>query len=112
MCVYMCMHMPVSLCVWVCVFVCVFVCVCVCVWVCVSVCIHACACVCACACVFVDACIHVHEVSQWLRIVIHSGAAVAEELVSLFAGDLNPVANKTQKNIPVPDRWVSYCDEL
>ena len=31
------------------------------------------------------------------------GAAVAGELVSLFAGDLNPVAPKAQKKVPVPE---------
>ena len=68
------------------------------------VCIHACACACACACVFVDACMHVHEVLQWLQIITHSGAAVAGELVALFAGDLNPVAPKAQRKVPVPER--------
>jgi len=37
------------------------------------------------------------------------GAAVAEELVALFAGDLNPVAPKAQKKVPVPEEWVCYC---
>jgi len=31
------------------------------------------------------------------------GAAVAEELVALFAGDLNPVAPKAQKKVPIPE---------
>jgi len=31
------------------------------------------------------------------------GAAVANELVALFAGDLNPVAAKAQKKVPVPE---------
>ena len=31
------------------------------------------------------------------------GAAVAEELVGLFDGDLNPVASKAQKKVPVPE---------
>ena len=30
------------------------------------------------------------------------GAAVADELKNLFAGDLNPVAPKAQKKVPVP----------
>lgn len=39
------------------------------------------------------------------------GAAVAEELVGLFDGDLNPVASKAQKKVPVPegldlDKWI------
>ena len=37
-------------------------------------------------------------------VVIHPlGAAVAEELVALFAGDLNPVAPKAQKKVPIPE---------
>ena len=35
-------------------------------------------------------------------IAIGKGAAVADELTSLFAGDLNPVAQKAQKKVPVP----------
>ena len=40
------------------------------------------------------------------------GAAVAEELVALFAGDLNPVAPKAQKKVPVPEgldleQWIN-----
>ncbi len=31
------------------------------------------------------------------------GAAVADELVTLFEGDLNPVAPKAQKKVPVPE---------
>ena len=39
-----------------------------------------------------------------LIVVIHPlGAAVAEELVALFAGDLNPVAPKAQKKVPIPE---------
>ncbi len=31
------------------------------------------------------------------------GAAVADELVSLFAGDLKPVASNAQKKVPIPE---------
>ena len=31
------------------------------------------------------------------------GAAVADELVVLFAGDLNPVAPNAQQKVPVPE---------
>ena len=31
------------------------------------------------------------------------GAGVAEEVTALFAGDLNPVAPKAQKKVPVPE---------
>ena len=32
-----------------------------------------------------------------------TGAAVADELQGLFAGDLNPIAPKAQRKVPVPD---------
>lgn len=31
---------------------------------------------------------------------------VAEEVSALFAGELNPVAPKAQKKVPVPEGWV------
>ena len=31
------------------------------------------------------------------------GAAVADELMSLFAGELNPVATKAQRKVPIPE---------
>ena len=31
------------------------------------------------------------------------GAAIGDELMSLFEGDLNPVAPKAQKKVPVPE---------
>ena len=31
------------------------------------------------------------------------GAAVADELTMLFTGDLNPVAAKAQRKVPVPE---------
>ena len=43
---------------------------------------------------------------------MYSGAAVAEELVALFAGDLNPVAPKAQKKVPVPEGWVLCYDVI
>jgi len=33
-------------------------------------------------------------------------AGIGEELAALFAGELNPVATKAQKKVPVPDGWV------
>ncbi|XP_052256781.1 AP-3 complex subunit delta-1-like isoform X1 [Dreissena polymorpha] len=41
-----------------------------------------------------------------------TAAAIAEELAALFAGDLNPVAPKAQKKVPVPegldlDAWIN-----
>lgn len=32
-----------------------------------------------------------------------TGASVGDELAALFAGDLNPVAPKAQKKVPVPE---------
>ena len=32
-----------------------------------------------------------------------SGASVGDELAALFVGDLNPVAPKAQKKVPVPE---------
>lgn len=31
------------------------------------------------------------------------GAAIGDELMALFEGDLNPVAAKAQKKVPVPE---------
>ena len=42
-------------------------------------------------------------VTPSLHVITPLGAAVAEELVGLFAGDLNPVAPKAQKKVPVPE---------
>ena len=38
-----------------------------------------------------------------------AGASVGEELALLFAGDLNPVAPKAQKKVPVPEGCVCTC---
>lgn len=34
------------------------------------------------------------------------GVKVADEVVALFAGELNPVAVKAQKKVPVPEGYV------
>ena len=31
------------------------------------------------------------------------GSNIAEEISTLFSGELNPVASKAQKKVPVPD---------
>lgn len=33
---------------------------------------------------------------------------VADELAELFTGDLNPVAPKAQKKVPIPEGYVSF----
>ena len=54
-------------------------------------------------------CVCVHVYIRYDKSSTHTiyfpplGAAVAEELVALFAGDLNPVAPKAQKKVPVPE---------
>ena len=68
-------------------------------------CMHVCVC-----------CVHMHTqlYNSYIHIIIiiPSGAAVAEELDALFAGDLNPVAPKAQKKVPVPEGWVSCYDVI
>ena len=44
-----------------------------------------------------------------LRMSWSVGASVGEELALLFAGDLNPVAPKAQKKVPVPEGCVCAC---
>ena len=36
-------------------------------------------------------------------VAVSVGAAVADELHSLFVGDLNPIAPKAQRKVPVPE---------
>ena len=36
-----------------------------------------------------------------------SVTGIAEEVTALFAGELNPVATKAQKKVPVPEGYVS-----
>ena len=82
-----------------CAYVSVFVCVCTCVYF-----VYVFVLVCLRVCVYMHVCICVHEVVQYIHtLFIHLGAAVAVELVALFAGDLNPVAPKAQKKVPVPE---------
>lgn len=45
-------------------------------------------------------------IQQLLKYVMKlhdKGAKVSAELAELFAGELNPVAGKAQKKVPVPD---------
>lgn len=43
------------------------------------------------------------------------GAAVADEVENLYAGELNPVAPKAQRKVPVPEgyeQFISLAEEL
>ena len=43
------------------------------------------------------------QLVKYVQRLLEKGASVGEELTTLFAGDLNPVAPKAQKKVPVPD---------
>ena len=44
------------------------------------------------------------HISTYVRTYVpFSGASVGDELAALFVGDLNPVAPKAQKKVPVPE---------
>ena len=47
---------------------------------------------------------------KYVQKLLDKQASVAEEVTALFAGDLNPVAPKAQKKVPVPEGCVaSVC---
>ncbi|XP_048758475.2 AP-3 complex subunit delta-1-like isoform X2 [Ostrea edulis] len=52
------------------------------------------------------------QLVKYVQKLIEKGAKVGEEVSSLFAGDLNPVAPKAQRKVPVPDgldldKWIN-----
>ena len=47
--------------------------------------------------------IHISTYLRTYTYVPSSGASVGDELAALFVGDLNPVAPKAQKKVPVPE---------
>ena len=51
---------------------------------------------------FPQACCMVQLVKYVLKLQ-DKGASLGEEVEALFAGDLNPVAPKAQKKVPVPE---------
>ena len=40
---------------------------------------------------------------KYIQKLQDKGGKVAEEVAALFAGDLNPVAPKAQRKVPVPE---------
>ena len=40
------------------------------------------------------------------------GVTVGDELAALYAGELNPVAAKAQRKVPVPEGWVGNWTHL
>ncbi|KAK3089741.1 hypothetical protein FSP39_006122 [Pinctada imbricata] len=52
------------------------------------------------------------QLVKYVMKLMDKGAPVADEVCSLFAGDLNPVAPKAQRKVPVPegldlDKWIN-----
>ena len=52
------------------------------------------------------------QLLKYIQKVQDKGVSVSEEVSALFAGDLNPVAPKAQKKVPVPegldlDAWIN-----
>lgn len=43
------------------------------------------------------------QLVKYVQKLIEKDAKVGDELSSLFAGDLNPVAPKAQRKVPVPE---------
>ena len=43
---------------------------------------------------------------KYIQKLQDKGIRCGSEVVALFAGELNPVAPKAQKKVPVPEGWV------
>lgn len=50
------------------------------------------------------------QLVKYIQKLQQKDVEVAEEVSALFAGELNPVAPKAQKKVPVPDGWVVSVD--
>lgn len=46
------------------------------------------------------------QVVKYVQKLMDKGAKVGDEVSSLFAGELNPVAPKAQRKVPVPEGYV------
>lgn len=53
----------------------------------------------------IQACCVLHLVKQVLKLQT-KGENISSELLSLFVGELNPVAPKAQKKVPIPEGCV------
>ena len=47
------------------------------------------------------------QLVKYIQKLQQKDVEVAEEVNALFAGELNPVAPKAQKKVPVPEGWVN-----
>ena len=47
------------------------------------------------------------QLVKYIQKLQQKDVEVAEEVNALFAGELNPVAPKAQKKVPVPEGWVT-----
>ena len=43
------------------------------------------------------------QLMKYIQRIQDKGASVSEELGNLFLGDLNPVAPKAQRKVPIPE---------
>lgn len=50
------------------------------------------------------------QLVKYIQKLQQKDVEVAEEVSALFAGELNPVAPKAQKKVPVPEGWVVSVD--
>lgn len=51
------------------------------------------------------------QLVKYIQKLQQKDVEVAEEVIALFAGELNPVAPKAQKKVPVPEGYVSALRE-
>ena len=45
------------------------------------------------------------QLVKYIQKLQQKDVEVAEEVTALFAGELNPVAPKAQKKVPIPEGW-------
>ena len=48
------------------------------------------------------------QLVKYIQKLQQKDVEVAEEVNALFAGELNPVAPKAQKKVPVPEGWSTF----
>lgn len=52
------------------------------------------------------------QLVKYIQKLQQKDVEVAEEVSALFAGELNPVAPKAQKKVPVPEGYVGSAHEI
>lgn len=52
------------------------------------------------------------ELVKEVEILHKSGEKVSEDLAFLFEGELNPIAQKAQRKVPIPDGYVILFSDL